>query len=206
MLYKQFRKFVKSKGFTATHCHNGSGEEILRLPNDLNLMIMVEIYDSRDGYHRTVPLDSLSETIAEMRPCEAEHYDKYETTDNPDYMFADFQTYEGNVLKLECPDTLGGNLGTGRGCRTNSQLLIDPNFKPVAVVFFIGSVGSYKRGLYYYHNFETGQDGCYVRDVTASGKPREYSRRRDAPDRYDSRIFLIPVSIKDFRWKMPRIF
>jgi len=61
------QKLLESQGITATHCHSSSGSPILRLPNELSLMIMVEVYDQQDGSHKTVPLDELAQTITEWR-------------------------------------------------------------------------------------------------------------------------------------------
>lgn len=66
-MIEELQKLLESHGITATRCHTGSGEPILRLPNDLTLMIMVEVYDQEDGNHQTVKLDELADTITHWR-------------------------------------------------------------------------------------------------------------------------------------------
>lgn len=61
------KKFLESQGISATHCHSSDGSQILQLPNELSLMIMVEVYDQQDGSHETVPLNELVRTITEWR-------------------------------------------------------------------------------------------------------------------------------------------
>lgn len=65
-MYEELRKFLESKGITTTHSHSSSGEDILQLPNDISLMIMVEVYDQNHGWHETVKLGEVPETIAKL--------------------------------------------------------------------------------------------------------------------------------------------
>ena len=64
---EELRKILEMQGITATHSHTSSGEHILDLPNNLSLMVLVEVYDHEDGNHRTVKLCDLAETVTQWR-------------------------------------------------------------------------------------------------------------------------------------------
>ncbi len=59
------RQFLETKGITAEHSHTSSGDEILQLPRELGLMLLVEINDQNDGTHETVPLGTLAHRLTD---------------------------------------------------------------------------------------------------------------------------------------------
>lgn len=123
-----------------------------------------------------------------------------------EYMFATECTITNDIMRLVCPDVGGGSISNNRGCRSSVALMSDPNFEPKAVIFFVGTAGSYGRGLYWVYRFDIEKSGFYVRD-TGSKKTivREYNRRHPKTGCYKTTIYLIETEIEGLEWEPPAI-
>ena len=66
-LYEALATHLLIRGSDTTHSHTGSGEPILETPDELGLMIFVEINDQKTGHHETVPLQDLGDRLAQWR-------------------------------------------------------------------------------------------------------------------------------------------
>ena len=64
-LLEELTRFLEAEGFGPKPCHTSCGDPILRLPNNLSLMIMVEINDDITGEHKVVTLGDLAKEITE---------------------------------------------------------------------------------------------------------------------------------------------
>lgn len=129
------------------------------------------------------------------------------TKDNShEYMFATEASITNGILRLACPDVGGGNLSNRRGCRSSLEMMADPNFEPKAVIFFVGTVGSFGRGLYWVHRFDINESGYYVRDTTGSSAiPREYNRYNKRTELYKTTIYLIKTEVEGIDWEPPSL-
>jgi hypothetical protein len=125
-------------------------------------------------------------------------YKKFRTltkNDKHEYMFATEASITNDVLRLKCPDVGGGNLGNPKnvGCRNSIALMSDPKFEPKAVIFYVGTVGSYNRMLYWVHRFDTEENGFYVRATAENSIPREHNRRNKKTNLYNTTIHLTKI-------------
>jgi hypothetical protein len=121
-------------------------------------------------------------------------------------MFATEAEVTDGILRLACPDVGGGNLANHRGCRNSVKMMSDPNFQPKAVIFFVGTLGSFGRGLYWVHRFDLNESSYYVRDTGGSkAVPREYNRLNKRTGLYKTTIYLIKTEVEGIDWEPPSL-
>jgi hypothetical protein len=126
--------------------------------------------------------------------------------DKHEYMFATEAEVTDGILRLACPDVGGGNLANHRGCRNSVKMMSDPNFQPKAVIFFVGTLGSFGRGLYWVHRFDLNESSYYVRDTGGSkAVPREYNRLNKRTGLYKTTIYLIKTEVEGIDWEPPSL-